>query len=99
MFPISTWKAGSLSGVYVSTRRSKTWISTPFCCPATFTTALVDNNVLMTYRVNSGTAFYLGYDDHYAQGDAINSRIFSGTALQRTNRAFFTKVQYLFRRN
>ncbi len=24
-------------------------------------------NILLTYRVNSGTAFYLGYDDHYQQ--------------------------------
>ena len=59
----------------------------------------LDANVLMTYRVNSGTAFYLGYDDHYTQGDAINTKLYPGPALERTNRAFFTKIQYLFRRN
>ena len=64
-------------------------------------------NVLLTYRVNSGTVFYLGYDDHYQQGDLIedaagnsaylgNSEFFT-TDLLRTNRAFFTKISYLFR--
>ena len=28
-------------------------------------------NVLFTYRVNSGTVFFIGYDDHYQQGDLI----------------------------
>ena len=64
-------------------------------------------NLLFTYRVNAGTAFYIGYDDHYRQGDLIlddldgdgyREQVFpSVTALQRTNRAFFTKFQYLFR--
>ena len=54
-------------------------------------------NVLGTYRVNAGTVFYVGYDDHYRQGDKINSDVFHTTAYQRTNRAFFTKLQYLFR--
>jgi hypothetical protein len=58
----------------------------------------IDANLLLTYRVNSGTAFYLGYDDHYQQGNAINPVIFSpGTEYERTNRAIFTKLQYLFR--
>ena len=57
----------------------------------------LDVNLLGTYRVNSGTAFYLGYDDHYTQGDAINADVFPGTQFQRTNRAIFTKLQYLFR--
>ena len=39
----------------------------------------LDANVLMTYRVNWGTAIYLGYDDHYAQGLAINAETFPGT--------------------
>ena len=34
----------------------------------TFSTEL-DLNFLLTYRVNAGTAFYLGYDDHYRQAD------------------------------
>jgi hypothetical protein len=57
----------------------------------------VFQNLLVTYRVNSGTVFYVGYDDRFKQGDAINSTVFSDTAYQRTNRAVFTKVQYLFR--
>jgi hypothetical protein len=58
----------------------------------------LDLNVLATYRVNAGTAFYLGYDDHYRQSDLIDDdeRYFV-TDLRRTNRAIFTKVQYLFR--
>jgi len=64
-------------------------------------------NLLFTYRVNAGTAFYIGYDDHYRQGDLIfddlngdgyTEQVFPAvTALQRTNRALFTKFQYLFR--
>ena len=67
----------------------------------------VGANLLFTYRVNSGTVFFIGYDDHYQQGDLIldtdgdpasfgNSRFFT-TDLLRTNRAFFTKISYLFR--
>ena len=67
----------------------------------------VGANVLFTYRVNAGTVFFIGYDDHYQQGDLIldqtddfaylgNSRFFT-TDLLRTNRAFFTKISYLFR--
>ena len=54
-------------------------------------------NLLLTYRVNSGTAFYVGYDDRYQQGDAISSTLFPTAAYQRTNRALFAKLQYLFR--
>jgi len=63
-------------------------------------------NFLLTYRVNAGTAFYVGYDDRYQQadrihrdtnGDGIDDRFFQSTALKRTNRAIFTKFQYLFR--
>ena len=53
-------------------------------------------NVLVTYRVNSGTVFYVGYDDHHAEGSAINPQLFEGPEFRRTNRAIFTKVQYLF---
>ena len=62
----------------------------------TFSTEL-DLNFLLTYRVNAGTAFYLGYDDHYRQADHIDEERFFSTDLRRTNRAIFTKVQYLFR--
>ena len=46
------------------------------------------------------------YDDHYLQadhitrdldGNGIDDRIFQSTALKRTNRAVFVKLQYLFR--
>ena len=63
-------------------------------------------NFLVTYRVNAGTVFYAGYDDHYLQadhimrdldGNGIDDRIYQSTALRRTNRALFVKLQYLFR--
>ena len=55
-------------------------------------------NLLLTYRLNSGTAFYIGYDDRYQQRDKFDdSIVFPGTGYQQTNRAIFTKFQYLFR--
>ena len=65
-------------------------------------------NMLVSYRVNAGTVFYIGYDDRYRQADRILGEDFDGdgisdylfpsiTTMQRTNRAFFTKFQYLFR--
>ena len=66
----------------------------------------LDVNVLFTYRINAGTVFYLGYDDHYRQadqlfsdrdGDGLDERLFFTRDLRRTNRAFFTKLRYLFR--
>ena len=54
-------------------------------------------NVLFTYRVNAGTAFFIGYDDHYQQGSLIDDKLFPVTTLKRTNQAFFTKVSYLLR--
>ena len=54
-------------------------------------------NVLFTYRVNAGTVFFVGYDDHYQQEDLIDAVRFPTTALRQTNRAFFTKLSYLFR--
>ena len=64
-------------------------------------------NWLFTYRVDAGTAFYLGYDDHYQQadrlygdlnGDGFEEQLFPRLmTMQRTNRAIFTKIQYLFR--
>jgi hypothetical protein len=65
-----------------------------------------DLNVLFNYRVNAGTVFYLGYDDHYQQGDLIEGdrdgdgfeeQLYYTQALRRTNRAIFAKLQYLFR--
>ncbi len=54
-------------------------------------------NLLLTYRVNAGTVFFVGYDDHYQQGDLIDSTIFPTTRFEQTNRAIFTKLSYLFR--
>ena len=64
-------------------------------------------NWLFTYRVDAGTAFYVGYDDHYQQadrlygdinGDGLDEQLFPTLlTMQRTNRAIFTKIQYLFR--
>ena len=58
-------------------------------------------NLLFTYRVNSGTVLYLGYDDRYKQGDLLfdddGEQLFFTTDFERTNRAFFTKISYLFR--
>mgnify|MGYP001262293867 CR=1 FL=1 len=54
-------------------------------------------NILAAYRVNSGTAFYIGYDDRYRQGDRISETLFSSDSYQQVNRAFFAKLQVLFR--
>ena len=62
--------------------------------------------MLFTYRINAGTVFYIGYDDHYRQadelygdrdGDGFDERLFFTSDLRRTNRAIFTKLRYLFR--
>ena len=57
----------------------------------------VGENLLLTYRVNAGTVFYLGFDTRYRHGDQINATIFPTETYMRTNRAIFTKLQYLFR--
>ena len=58
-------------------------------------------NLLVTYRVNSGSVFYIGYDDRYKQGHLIfdddDEPLFFTTDFERTNRAFFMKISYLFR--
>jgi hypothetical protein len=54
-------------------------------------------NLLLTYRVNAGTAFYVGYDDRYRQGDYINAALLPTPRQQATNRSIFTKLQILFR--
>ena len=55
------------------------------------------NNLLLTYRINAGTVAFLGYDDRFQQGLQIDEGFFPSTGLERTNRAFFTKISYLFR--
>jgi hypothetical protein len=66
----------------------------------------LDFNLLGTYRINAGTVFFVGYDDHYRQanliqgdldGNGIDEQLFLRGNLQRTNRAIFVKLQYLFR--
>jgi hypothetical protein len=54
-------------------------------------------NILLTYRVNAGTAFYVGYDDRYKQGNLIDPLLFPTSQMLRTNRAVFAKMQVLFR--
>ncbi len=54
-------------------------------------------NLLATYRLNAGTVFFVGYDDHYQQGTQISTTLFRDPTYQRTNRSFFTKLQYLLR--
>jgi hypothetical protein len=42
--------------------------------------------------------FYVGYDDHYRQRDQFEAPVnIAGTGYRQTNRAFFLKLQYLFR--
>ena len=69
------------------------------CCDKEHNTQMVTvgNNLLFTYRLNAGTVVFLGYDDRYQRGTRIDNVLFSMTDLQRTNRAIFTKVSYLFR--
>jgi hypothetical protein len=56
-----------------------------------------DANLLLTYRVNAGTVFFVGYDDHYKQGGLLDTQLFPTDAFRQTNRAFFTKLSYLLR--
>ena len=66
----------------------------------------LDLNLLVTYRIDAGTVFFVGYDDHYQQadliegdrdGDGFNEQLFFTQKLRRTNRAIFVKLQYLLR--
>jgi hypothetical protein len=63
-------------------------------------------NLLATYRVNAGTVFFAGYDDHYGPEQENHVHDHDGVAHYhldptgrtiRTNRAVFVKMQYLFR--
>jgi hypothetical protein len=57
----------------------------------------LDANLLVTYRVNGGTVFFVGYDDHYREGRQVNADLFAMDPWRRTNRSVFAKLQYLFR--
>ena len=50
-------------------------------------------NLLLTYRVNAGTVFFLGYDDRYRHSDMTSST--SIRDYQRTNRAIFDRRHLL----
>ena len=54
-------------------------------------------NLLLTYRVNAGTVFYAGFDDRLQQGIYLDRDQFDNRDLHRHRRAYFTKLQYLFR--
>ena len=56
-----------------------------------------DVNVLGTSRVNAGTAFFLGYDDHYDQSVFLTDPAAGPRTWRRSNRAIFTKLQVLLR--
>ena len=55
------------------------------------------NNLLLTYRINAGTVAFLGYDDRFLRGSQLDAALFPTRQFERTNRAVFTKVSYLFR--
>ena len=55
------------------------------------------NNLLFTYRINAGTVGFLGYDDRYRQGRLLDELRFPHDRFERTNRAVFGKISYLFR--
>ena len=66
----------------------------------------LDLNLLATYRIDAGTVFFVGYDDHYQQadliegdpdGNGIDEQLFFTGNLRRRNRAIFVKLQYLLR--
>lgn len=55
-------------------------------------------NLLLTYRVNSGTALFVGYDDRHRSAYQINEALYPGDEdYTRTSRAIFAKLQILFR--
>jgi len=54
-------------------------------------------NFLLTYRVNAGTVFFVGYDDRYQRGGITGVGRLPTSRLERTNQAVFTKLQVLLR--
>ncbi|MGE3957615.1 MAG: DUF5916 domain-containing protein [Vicinamibacterales bacterium] len=55
-------------------------------------------NLLLTYRVNAGTALFVGYDDRYRSANQVNAVLYPGDEdYTRTSRAIFAKLQVLFR--
>lgn len=54
-------------------------------------------NVLVTYRVNSGTVAYFGVDDRRQEEVNINPALYQTDAFRLTGRTVFFKLAYLFR--
>jgi hypothetical protein len=54
-------------------------------------------NLLATYRVNAGTAFFLGYDDRFNGLSALDDETTVRHPFRRLNRAVFAKLQVLLR--
>ena len=62
------------------------------------TSRFTDPHFLATHRVNAGTALYVGYNDHYRQFERFDEQVnITEMGYRQTNRAVFTKFQYLFR--
>jgi hypothetical protein len=54
-------------------------------------------NLLGTYRVNAGTAFFLGYDDRFNGLSVLDDETTVRYPFRRSNRAVFAKLQVLLR--
>lgn len=54
------------------------------------------NNLLLTYRINSGTVAFAGYDDRFERSSFLAQPI-GVDRVQRANRSVFLKIAYLFR--
>jgi hypothetical protein len=54
-------------------------------------------NLLLSYQINSGTVFFVGYDDRQQAAVNINDEVFDTTRVIPTSRSFFMKFSYLFR--
>ena len=53
--------------------------------------------MVATARRPAEATVLVGYDDRYRQGNLVNARFFPTEEYQRTGRALFAKVQYLYR--
>ena len=70
-------------------RNPETWTG-----PVDRTTRSVDNEFLVSYKVNPQTAVFLGYDDGYLASTDVDRR---NTGLTLTDRRIFMKVGYAWR--
>jgi hypothetical protein len=64
-------------------------------------TKRITGDVLLTYLLNPGTAFYIGYNDQFAnvdiQAGSPPKLIQTGFPAMSIGRQFFVKISYLFR--